>query len=990
MRLTVPQVEPFSLPGQPVLEGTPLLPSISKDSVPPTRGKGPAFRRVSDKEKMPKWFKEKQKKDSVISHTFSTNPFTVTIHTHEETPEGYSSSENGHSHPHAHISGDSLIPSVSLPHPSAPFPPASQEIPPISQGFIPSPSYPPNSSISSSSHGQYSKHLSSYPVDSSPPLLFSSLSNGYYNAPPSFKISPEETSLSSTKIYSSLPPETSLSSTKIYSSLPPETSLSSTKIHSSLPPETSLSSTKIHSSSSSLPLDTPSYPIKMHSSSSSSLPISPPENVLSSLYEAPLPSPPPPSLQDSPPHIPPFISLPASSECYLPQASFSSPQYFEKVSYTRELSPSALCIEKSFEMEASIEENSLSLSCATIPTTKYSSFDEESRLIDVSTSCHLPLKQRSIVHSSASYSLMKSQMGAFVVDKSKNICAFRLWSPHLHECWVEIDEERFPLTQEDSHSYWSVQVAPVYHGDAYHFILNSSWNDCYHEEGELLQRCDPYARQLLPEKGYNVSCIVDYSLFHWSPFDETSIPWKELIIYELHPKTFVSYTKNRSICEVMIDGLEHIVNLGFTAVELLPVQEFSGLWGYSSRLLLAIHTAYGTPLHYQMFVDACHTHKLKVIQDINLNHGSSKDNLLWNWDGYGCNKEGGIYFEGGHDSGWGKAFAFHKKEVRDYIKAAALMFFKDYHVDGLRMDSVHNMPWNLLQEITSELKAMYPSKIIIAEITPENSTVCSKAGFDGCWIHSVYYDAMKIIRNQDRKHHMAMLKNMISLHDGFSFSHQCIKSILGSHDQAGNRRNGETDGKANLYLVELLGGRQNWHARAQCRMWYALQAMSRGIPMLFMGSELHQDKWWNVEASRCMKWSLIEDKDMSTLHMMQMVRDIHKLRRSYSEFTDETEAVEFFHIDERNCVIGFKRGNRFLIVLNCGENQWDRNEYCLRSGWKDGEIKQCFNSQDELYGGWKESWTFPSSSPPFYLTPEMGGILSLTLPKWSLTVFMRL
>ncbi|KFH12429.1 catalytic domain alpha amylase [Toxoplasma gondii VAND] len=84
--------------------------------------------------------------------------------------------------------------------------------------------------------------------------------------------------------------------------------------------------------------------------------------------------------------------------------------------------------------------------------------------------------------------------------------------------------------------------------------------------------------------------------------------------------------------------------------------------------------------------------------------------------------------------------------------------------DGLRLDSVHSMPWDLLQELTHAVRSKHPSKILIAEVTPENPQICNSAGFDSCWIHSAYYDAIKVTRGQDGNHHLDMLRAMIDVH----------------------------------------------------------------------------------------------------------------------------------------------------------------------------------------------------------------------------------
>ncbi|OEH77180.1 alpha catalytic domain-containing protein [Cyclospora cayetanensis] len=421
---------------------------------------------------------------------------------------------------------------------------------------------------------------------------------------------------------------------------------------------------------------------------------------------------------------------------------------------------------------------------------------------------------------------------------------------------VEIQGVQLPMESEGEGDLWSVCLAGVQEGMRYHFVLSSKRNDCYYQEGELLHRRDPYAR--FCDFNSNDCFVVAPPLLKAAaekaagPADMPDIqPWNRWIIYELHPGTFVSPKGGQTVFEAVGEKIDYIASLGFTAVELMPVQEFGGLWGYNPRLLFAIHSPYGTPQALKALVHHCHKKKMAVIFDLVLNHGSAKLNSLWNWDGYGQHNNGGIYFEGGGESGWGRKFAFHKREIRQMIKEAAAAFIEEYDADALRLDSVHNLPWNLLQELTGYLKSRFPSKMLIAEITPENP---------------------RIMRNEEVPHHLSMIKNIVNIHHGEAakkrklsvcvfrayaavspFLHVNLKRPSAPASQ------GHTDGKQGKFFVSLIGNRHNWHSRAQCRMWYSLQAVSRGLPMLFMGSETHQDGYWNVEPGRCMDWSLMED-----------------------------------------------------------------------------------------------------------------------------------
>eukprot|EP01053_Blabericola_migrator_P002582 Blabericola_migrator_1__2581@NODE_172_length_12094_cov_159_438181_g149_i0_p3_GENE_NODE_172_length_12094_cov_159_438181_g149_i0NODE_172_length_12094_cov_159_438181_g149_i0_p3_ORF_typecomplete_len463_score72_24Alphaamylase/PF00128_24/3_9e43hDGE_amylase/PF14701_6/6_2e05hDGE_amylase/PF14701_6/3e03GHL10/PF02638_15/0_0042Alphaamylase_C/PF02806_18/0_0077Melibiase/PF02065_18/0_0088AP_endonuc_2/PF01261_24/2_2AP_endonuc_2/PF01261_24/2_3e02AP_endonuc_2/PF01261_24/1_1e03GHL6/PF14871_6/0_16Peptidase_C10/PF01 len=455
-------------------------------------------------------------------------------------------------------------------------------------------------------------------------------------------------------------------------------------------------------------------------------------------------------------------------------------------------------------------------------------------------------------------------------------------------------------------------------------------------------------------------------------------------MYECHVGSFGPSSKFDDV------PVEHVADLGFNTIELMPVQEFGGSWGYNPRLLMAIHPFFGTPCDLRRFVSRCHGLGLKVVLDVVLNHGSAKRNSLWNFDGYGPNNNGGIYFEGGKETGWGRQFNFASSQVLWYIRDTCKYFLEDMNVDGLRFDSVHNMGYRFTKDLVWELRTAYPDRIFIAEVTPENPKVCTDQNFHSVWVHADYYDAMKLLKSRGSEWDLKMLCNILNGHTGFSTGLQMIGSILGSHDQVGNRHNGHSDDpRIGRYMVDQVGGRNNWHARAQCRMMFALQALGRQVPMVFQGSETLQGGWWNIDIDH--HWDRRLLSDPLTQQFMTMVKDVNALRASSPWLQAVQEGANMCHKDGHNLVIAGARGCD-LVVVNWGENQWEGSSlYGVSTPWPNRDVRQLFNSQAEEYGGWEGSWSSPRSAPQTAertsLKTDGHGRLHVILPKWSVLLF---
>ncbi|HEY5785072.1 MAG TPA: alpha-amylase family glycosyl hydrolase, partial [Microlunatus sp.] len=212
---------------------------------------------------------------------------------------------------------------------------------------------------------------------------------------------------------------------------------------------------------------------------------------------------------------------------------------------------------------------------------------------------------------------------------------------------------------------------------------------------------DPRARRA-PHGVHGLSRTFDPDAHRWSDQLWTGRQLPGGIVYELHVGTFTAEGTLLSA----IDRLDHLVELGVTLVELMPVNAFNGShgWGYDGVLWCAVQEEYGGPAAYQTFVDSCHRRGLGVIQDVVYNHLGPSGNYL---------PEFGPYIADGPSNTWGETLNLDGEdsdEVRRYIIDNALMWLREYHVDGLRLDAVHALSdtraTHLLEELAIEVATL--------------------------------------------------------------------------------------------------------------------------------------------------------------------------------------------------------------------------------------------------------------------------------------------
>lgn len=398
--------------------------------------------------------------------------------------------------------------------------------------------------------------------------------------------------------------------------------------------------------------------------------------------------------------------------------------------------------------------------------------------------------------------------------------------------------------------WWRGDVA-LADGDEYGFVLGDS--------DDL--RPDPRSRRQ-PHGVHGASAWFDPSRFAWSDASWTGRQLAGGLIYELHVGTFTP----EGTFDAAIGRLGHLVDLGVTHVELLPVNAFNGThnWGYDGVLWFAVHEAYGGPAGYQRFVDAAHAAGLAVIQDVVYNHLGPSGNYL---------PEFGPYLRDAQRNTWGSSLNLDAPEVRAYVIDNALAWMGDFHVDGLRLDAVHALhesedsPVHILRELAERTDALSahlgrPLTLIAeSDLNDPVMVTAREAGGHGLtaqwsddWHHAVHVAVTEETDGYyaDFADPQALPKAWSSgfFHDGTFSSFRGrdhgaplpdevpswrLVTFAQDHDQIGNRAAGDR-----------LSATLSWDRLAVTAV---LTLTAPGTPMLFMGEEWGASTPWQFFTS---------------------------------------------------------------------------------------------------------------------------------------------
>ena len=466
---------------------------------------------------------------------------------------------------------------------------------------------------------------------------------------------------------------------------------------------------------------------------------------------------------------------------------------------------------------------------------------------------------------------------------------FRVWAPHAEAVFVTgtFDDwagDRTPLRRDGDGAggTWSADVAGVGPGAEYRFKVRTGDGD--------LWRMDPYARHVTTSVG---NCIVyDPSEFDWGD-DEFVMPsWDDLVIYEMHVGSFAPTADRRGTFDDARRRLDYLEKLGVSAVQVMPPFEFAGgtSWGYNPAHLFAIESTYGGPDAFKRFIRDAHAHGIAVIVDVVYNHLGPSDLDLWRFDGWAEGEGGGIYFYNGGRAvtPWGATRPdYGRGEVRTFLRDSAMTWLEEFRCDGLRFDSTlyirtidgdPNDPgsalpdgWSFMTWINDEIRARQPWKLTIAEDLQDDPALTTPtdaggAGFGAQWdagfIRRVR-PALEAADDADRDIE-AVAAGIVGGGRGEPLSRVIYTE---SHDDVANGQ---------LRLPEAIspGAADSWWSKKRAVLGSALVLTSPGIPMLFQGQELLEDRWFDDSAA--LDW----EKASTNRGILRLHRDLIALRRA--------------------------------------------------------------------------------------------------------------
>jgi maltooligosyltrehalose trehalohydrolase len=597
--------------------------------------------------------------------------------------------------------------------------------------------------------------------------------------------------------------------------------------------------------------------------------------------------------------------------------------------------------------------------------------------------------------------------------------AFRVWADSHKRVSVSIKGAKHELSFE-TNGYFYGHVAGARGGDTYTFFVEG--------EGPFP---DPASR-FQPQGPHGPSQIVNPTAFSWTDQAWAGINLLGQVIYELHVGTFTPEGTWRSA----IQQLRELVSLGITVLEIMPVAEYAGSfgWGYDGVDLFAPSRNYGSPDDFRAFVDAAHAQGIGVILDVVYNHLGPDGNYL--------PKFSENYFTTEKKTDWGAAINFDGKKsgpVREFFTANAAYWIGEFHLDGLRLDATQSIYDSSKDHIIAEVcrnarnAAGRRNIIVVGENEPQNTRLIRAEtaggyGMDALWNDDFHHSAMVAATGSRESYYGDYLGSPQELLSatkyGFLFQGQrymwqkgrrgsgalglstaAMIAFLQNHDQVANSARG-------LRLHKLT-------TPGRYKALTALCLLSPSTPMLFQGQEFASsapflffadleppladqilggraeflDQWRSlslrqlnydvpcaVETFHKCKLDLSEREKHSEIYALH--RDLLQLRKSEPVFSRQNHQLDGEILGPEAFVVRFFSDgyqNDRLLVVNLGiELRLNPAPMPLLAPPEDREWEVQWSTEDPRYGG---NGTPPLDSDLNWIIPAHAAVVLKPVAK---------
>lgn len=434
--------------------------------------------------------------------------------------------------------------------------------------------------------------------------------------------------------------------------------------------------------------------------------------------------------------------------------------------------------------------------------------------------------------------LLKDRIYAPGVRFSGKEAAVNVWAPHAKKVELLIAERDICIPMEKGlYGWWTLYTPLLFRGDFYRIVIDE-------------QKALPDPASLSQPGGvHGPSQAIDLQSFEWTDNGWKNPPLSAYVIYELHTGTFTEDGTFQGV----IDRLDYLADLGITAIELMPVAQFPGTrnWGYDGVFPYAVQDSYGGAFSLMKLVDKCHEKGIAVILDVVYNHVGPEGNYL---------AESAPYFTDKYKTPWGQAINYDDAwcdGVRNFFINNALMWFRDFHIDALRLDATHAIKdfsnvhiLKALKERTNELMQETGKKYyLIAESDLNDNRLVKEIdggyGLDAQWSDEFHHslrvatglEPTGYFSDFDGVAHFAKSYKDAYVFDGAFSRHRSRffgSKTLGipsdkfivfsqNHDQVGNRMLGERTSMLLPFDKQ--------------KLLAAAVLLSPFIPLLFMGEE---------------------------------------------------------------------------------------------------------------------------------------------------------